>query len=174
MRRMYFLTRSTDDARRITDELLLDRIDEHHIHILTHSGDLPDDLPEATSDEESDFFPALFKGLGLGAVTGLVIGVLLALTSAFGISVEMLYNTPYLAVITIFGGLMGAFGAAIVGVSVPNPLLKRFNKALDEEGRILVMTDVPRDRVDELRARVQKADPDAEYCGVEPLKPAFP
>lgn len=173
MRRMYFLTRSTDSARRITDELLLDRIDEHHIHVLSHSGDLPDDLPEATSDEESDFFPALFKGLGLGAVTGLVIGVLLALVSAFGITLEMLYTTPFLALVAIIGGLMGAFGAAIVGVSVPNPLLERFNRALDE-GRILVMTDVPRDRVDELRARVQKADPDAEYCGVEPLKPAFP
>lgn len=173
MRRMYFLTQSTDGARRITDELLLDRIPESAIHVVTHTGELPDDLPEATSDQESDFFPALFKGFGLGALTGLAIGLLIAAMSLFGVSTEMLLNTPYLALIVIFGGLMGAFGAAIVGVAVPNPLLERFNRELDN-GRILVMANVPRDRVDELRARVQKAAPDAEYCGLEPLKPAFP
>ncbi len=173
MRRMYFLARSTDSARRITDELLLGRIIEPHIHILTHTDHLPDELPEEATSDESDFMPALFKGLGVGALTGLAVGILIAIMPYFGIGAAALIQTPFLAIVAIFGALMGAFAAAIVGVSVVNPSLERFEKALDE-GRILVMADVPRDRVDELAARIQQVEPQAEYCGMEPLKPAFP
>ena len=173
MRRLYFLTRSTDSARRITDELLLGRIAETNIHILTHTDHRPDALPEEATGDESDFWPALFKGLGLGGLTGLILGVVVALIPFFGIGTAALTSTPFLAVTTVFGALMGAFAAAIVGVSVINPSLERFEKALDD-GRILVMADVPRDRVDELAQRVRQAEPDAEYCGMEPLKPAFP
>lgn len=173
MRRMYFLTQSTDSARRITDELLLGRIVETHIHILTHTDHLPDDLPEEATGDESDFWPALFKGLGLGGLTGLIIGIVIALIPYFGIGKEALTTTPFLALMVVFGALMGAFAAAIVGVSVVNPSLERFEKALDD-GKILVMADVPRDRVDELAERIKKAEPAAEYCGMEPLKPAFP
>lgn len=173
MRRMYFLTRSTDSARRIADELLLGRIAETNIHILSHSDHLPGDLPEEATGDESDFMPALFKGLGLGSLTGLVVGILIAITPYFGIGTQALTGTPFLAVIVVFGALMGAFAAAIIGVSVVNPSLERFEQALDD-GRILVMADAPRDRVDELEARIKRTEPDAEYCGMEPLKPAFP
>ena len=173
MRRIYFLTRTTDSARRITDELLLGRIAETNIHILTHTDHRPDALPEEANSDESDFWPALFKGLGLGGLTGLLVGIVIAVTPYFGIGTSAMTSTPFLAVMAIFGALMGAFAAAIVGVSVVNPSLERFEQALDD-GRILVMADVPRDRVDELAQRIKQAEPDAEYCGMEPLKPAFP
>jgi len=173
VRRIYFLTTSTDSARRITDELLLGRVVETDIHILTHTDHLSEELPEEETSDESDFVPALFKGLGLGGVTGLILGLVIAVVPFFGIGVEALTGTPFLAVMVIFGALMGAFASAIVGVSIVNPSLERFEKALDE-GKILVMVDVPRDRVDELADRVKRAEPGAEYCGMEPLKPAFP
>lgn len=172
-RKMYFLMDSSNDARRVTEELLLDKIPEDQISVLTHVGELPDDLPEATPDETSDFWPALFKGLGLGAVTGLILGVLLAATTLFGITFDTLAGTPLLALLAVFGGLMGALGATIVGISAPNTMLKHFDRALNR-GRVLLMVDVPQERVEEIRQDVQQAEPRAEYCGLEPMKPAFP
>ncbi len=172
-RKMYFLMDSSNDARRVTQELLLDKIPEDQISVLTHVGELPDDLPEATPDETSDFWPALFKGLGLGTATGLIVGVLLAATTLFGITFSTLANTPLLALLAVFGALMGAFGAAIVGISAPNTMLQRFDKALNK-GRVLLMVDVPQERIDEIRRDIQQSEPRAEYCGLEPLKPAFP
>lgn len=173
MRRIYFLIGSIDGARKMTDELLLCRISESHIHVVTHTGELPDDLPEATPDQTSDFFPGLFKGIGLGAITALVAATIVAAIPAVGFGFDELYFTPMFAAIVIFGALVGAFFGALVGSSAPNTLFKNFDKALDE-GRILVMADVPRDQVDEIRERVKKAEPGAEYCGIEPLKPVFP
>lgn len=173
MRRIYFLTGSIDSARRITDELLLDRIPESHIHVLTHTGELPDDLPEATIDQSSDFYPALFKGFGLGALSGVAVGFLLVPIPWFDISLAMLLNTPLLIGLALLGGLLGAFAGALVGVSVPSQTLVRFDRELDA-GKILVMVDVERDQADEIRDRVHKAEPNASDCGMEPLKPAFP
>lgn len=178
MRKMYFLMDSSNDARRVMNELLLNKIPEQQINVLTHVGELPDDLPEATPDETSDFWPALLKGGGLGILTGLLIGVLLAMISLSGypllnITFNTLANTPLLALLAVFGGLMGAFGAAIVGISAPNTMLKRFDRALDK-GRVLLMVNVPQQRVEEIRRDIQQTEPRAEYCGVEPMKPAFP
>jgi len=173
VRRMYFLTRSTDSARRITDELLLGRIIESHIHVITHADHLPDELPEEATSDESDFLPAVFKGLGLGGMTGLIVGTLIAFIPYFDLGITILTQTPFLAVMAIFGALMGAFAAAMVGVSVINPSLERFQRALDD-GQILVMADVPRDSVDTIAERIKHVEPQSEYCGMEPLKPAFP
>lgn len=173
MRRMYFVMDSTESARRVTEELLLDKIPQHRIHVIKQDEELPEDLPEATPDEASDFWPALFKGLGIGAVTGLLVGVLLAATGLFGVTFEMLSGTPILGFLAILGGLMGAFGAAIVGISVPNPMLERFQQSLND-GQVLLMADVPSERVDEVRNDIQQTEPKAEYYGLEPLKPAFP
>lgn len=174
MRRMYFLTQSVDSARRITNELLLDRIPEAHIHVITHKGELPEDLPEATPNQTSDFYPGLFKGIGLGALTALLASIVATFIPAIGLDLETLTSTPLIGAIVVLGALFGGFFGAIVGSSVPNSLLKNFDKALDEEGKILMMADVPRDQVDNIRDRVLKVDPEAKYCGLEPLKPAFP
>lgn len=173
MRRIYFMTGSIESARRMTDELLLERIPEANIHIVTHVGDLPDDLPEATLDQLSDFFPGLFKGIGMGALAGLAAGVMLTFLPWTGLSMATLTNSPFLLAIIAAGALLGAFGGALTGVSAPNHMLDRFDRQLDA-GSILVMVDVGRDHVDEVRRRIQKAVPDARYSGTEPLKPAFP
>lgn len=173
MRRLYFLTGSVDGARRITDELLLDRIPEAHIHVVTHTSELPDDLPEATSNQLSDFLPGLFKGLGLGALAGLVAALALAFIPWFDIGPAALISTPFMLAIAVLGALFGALGGTITGISVPNHALDRFNRALDA-GKILVMVDVRRDQAEDIRRRVLKASPGSHYCGLEPLKPAFP
>lgn len=171
MQRLYFLTDSTDSARQITDRLLQKRVPEENIHVLASSADLPADLPEATPDEKSDFWPALFKGIGVGAVTGLIfaLGVAASPLLAGGVGTQ----GPVILLITLFGGLAGALGAAIIGISVPSSLLERFDREM-ARGRLVLMVYVPAKRIQEIRESIRQVRPDTRYCGIEPLKPAFP
>jgi hypothetical protein len=71
------------------------------------------------------------------------------------------------------GAGIGAWLGGMVGMNVPNTRLKRFEKAI-EVGELLVMVDVPRERVDEITALVKHKHPDADVKGTEPTIPAFP
>jgi len=71
------------------------------------------------------------------------------------------------------GALVGAWSSSLVAVSVPNAQLKKFERAL-EQGQILLMVDVPRERVDEITDGIRRHHPEADAEGVEPTIPAFP
>jgi len=63
--------------------------------------------------------------------------------------------------------------SSMVGSAVPNSRLKQFHQAI-EEGKILVMVDVPESRVEEVRERLRAIHPEAEDRGLDPHVPAFP
>jgi hypothetical protein len=49
----------------------------------------------------------------------------------------------------LLGATFGSWAASLIAVSVPNRQLKPFEKDL-REGRLLLMVDVPNERVDEV------------------------
>jgi hypothetical protein len=63
MRRLYFLLPSLSMTNQVVDELLLKRIDDHHIHVVAKEGIPLGDLPEANLLQKSDFIPAVERGL---------------------------------------------------------------------------------------------------------------
>ena len=67
----------------------------------------------------------------------------------------------------------GAWVASMVGSAVPNSRLKQFAQVI-EEGKILVMADVPQHRVNEVREQLNARHPEAEDRGIDPHIPAFP
>jgi len=71
------------------------------------------------------------------------------------------------------GAGVGAWLSGMVGMNVGNTRLKRFEQAI-EGGQLLMMVDVPRDRVDEITAAIRKHHPEAHVKGTEPTIPAFP
>jgi len=73
----------------------------------------------------------------------------------------------------LIGALFGAWVASMVGVAVPNSRLRQFAQAIDQ-GRILLMADVPEHRLDEVRALLNAQHPEAEDRGIDPHIPAFP
>ena len=75
MRRIYFLVPDLDSAHKVTEELLLARIEERHIHVIAKEGVELGDLPEATLLQTSDVIPAVERGLAVGGATGLLAGV---------------------------------------------------------------------------------------------------
>ena len=75
MRRIYFLVPDLESAHKVTEELLLARIEERHIHVIAKEGVELGDLPEASLLQTSDVIPAVERGLAVGGATGILAGV---------------------------------------------------------------------------------------------------
>ncbi|VAW80099.1 NAD/FAD-utilizing enzyme apparently involved in cell division [hydrothermal vent metagenome] len=167
MRRLYFLLPDLDVTHKVVDELLLARVEERHIHIIAAEGVELGDLPEASLLQKSDFIPAMERGVALGGATGVLAG--LAALALPGIVVA---GGAILGV-SLLGAGMGAWLGGMIGMDVENTRVKAFQSAI-EKGEILVLVDVPRDRVSEIEQLVRKHHPDADFEGTEPTIPAFP
>jgi hypothetical protein len=168
-RRIYFVMPDLGSARRMMDSLLLARIDERHIHFLAKRGTSMDGLHEANVLQKSDIVHGAQLGTTIGAVIGCIAGALLIwFPPAEGIP-----QVLALVVATAGGAAFGAWTSSMAAASVPNSRLKRFAAAIDD-GRILLMVDVPEHRVEEINALLNRAHPEATYGGVDPNIPAFP
>ena len=71
------------------------------------------------------------------------------------------------------GTAFGAWTSTLIGLSTPNATLKRFEADI-EAGKILLMVDVPVNRVEEIEEMLARRHPEAVDKGVEPSMPAFP
>lgn len=169
-RRIYWLLPDVGSARRTTDDLLLARISERHIHFVAREGADLTGLHAANVLQTSDVVRAaqagLVMGIGVGALVGAGVAVLLPIVG----------DTPQwgmVAVLAMLGAAMGAWTSSMIGISTPSRRLQRFRSAI-EQGRILLMADVPHSRVAEIEERLQALHPEARLEGLEPHIPAFP
>ncbi len=169
MRRLYFMVPSIDTAKTVVDELLLKRVDDHHIHVVAKEGTPMGDLPEANLFQKSDFIPAMERGLAVGGITGMLAGLAAMTFPPAGL---ILGGGAVLGT-SLAGAGIGAWISGMIGMDVPNTQIDKFEDAI-EKGEILMMVDVPKERVAEIEALIQQHHPDADMGGTEPHIPAFP
>jgi hypothetical protein len=168
-RRLYFIMPDLASARAEGRPSSFARIEERHIHFLAKRGTPMEGLNEANHLQKSDLVHGAQVGLALGALLGFVLG---------GVLVMSLVTDDRWQIVTVLGSgligaLFGAWVASMVGVAVPNSRLRQFAQAIDQ-GRILLMADVPEHRLDEVRALLNAQHPEAEDRGIDPHIPAFP
>jgi hypothetical protein len=142
--------------------LLLARIEERHIHVLAKRGMPLEDLPEATFLQKTDFLPALEQGVALGGATGLLAGLV-----AMALPTGLVLGGGALLAITLAGAGVGGLMASMVGSGIGSRRIEQFQAAI-ENGELLMMVDVPWDRVEEIEAIVKKHHPEAECEGADP------
>ena len=169
MRRLYFMVPDIDTAKIVVDELLLKRVDEHHIHVVAKEGTPMGDLPEANLLQKSDFIPAMERGLAVGGITGVLAGIAAVTFPPAGL---VLGGGAILGT-SLAGAGIGAWISGMIGMDVPNTQIEKFEGAI-EKGEVLMMVDIPKARVEEIEALVQQHHPDADMGGTEPHIPAFP
>jgi hypothetical protein len=168
MRRLYFLVPDTTVGKKVVDELLA-RIEWKHIHVLAKRGTPLEDLPEASVWQKSDIVPAMQRAVSLGGATGLLCGLV-------GLAIQphlVVAGGGILLATSLAGAGIGVYLGGMVGLNVGNTRLKQFEEAI-ERGELLVIVDVPRDRVAGITERIRKAHPQAHPEGTEPRVPAFP
>jgi hypothetical protein len=168
MRRIYFLSPDLATTHKIVNELRSEGIDDNHIHILAKRDTPLEDMPEAGISIKTDFLPAVERGVALGGTTGLLAGLIGLRLAGFAIA-----GGPLLGII-IAGATIGSMMSGLMGMNSGNTRLKKFEEAI-EQGEILVLVDIPKERIETIKQLVIKHHPGADFEGVEPiLPPAMP
>jgi hypothetical protein len=168
-RRLYFLLPDLGSAIQTANDLLLARIEDQYMHFLARRGMSLGGLHEANPLQKSDAVHGAQVGFVIGGVGGFLTGVYIYMTPPEGVVLQL--GTVLIG--TVIGAIFGAWAASLVAMSVPNTRLKAFQTRIDD-GRILLMVDVPPSRIHEVRDLVSRRHPEATAHGIEPTVPAFP
>ena len=170
-RRLYSILPDVEISRKVEDDLLLARISEQQMHFLGKRGTNMQDLPEASQVQKTDIVHGFQVGMFTGALTGAIMGLTAYLMRDI---IGMQMEVGIVLVLFLVGGVYGAFISGLfIGSSTPNVKLKKFQHSMDE-GHILLMVDVAKDRVEEIREIVHQHFPEAEDYGEDHTIPAFP
>lgn len=164
MRTIYFLVPDIETTHKIVDELRAEGIAERHIHVLAKRDTPLQDMPEASLLQKTDFIPALERGAVLGGTSGLLGGLAGLAFSGFVIA-----GGAILGVI-MAGATIGSLAGGLMGMSAGNSKLTQFEDAI-EKGELLVLIDIPRERIEEIKQKILKHHPTAEFEGIEPILP---
>ena len=157
MRRIYFLVPDLATTHAIVDEVRAAGIEERHLHVIGADNVPLEDLPEASLLQKSDFIPAIERAIPLGAATGLLAGLGTIIVPG-GVAMR---GGALLATMAAGAGV-GTLMGSMVAVDIPNSRHQKFAKAI-EEGMLLMLIDVPKDRVDEIEEMIAKHHPEAEF-----------
>ncbi|MDB5797660.1 MAG: hypothetical protein JWP36_1562 [Paucimonas sp.] len=168
--RLFFVFPEVENARRALDELLLARIEARHVHFMTGGGPLPDDLPEASVLQKTDIVSGAEHGMAAGAILGLLLGLFVVWYFDLG---SRSAQATAVVVAASAGLLFGGWAASLVAAALPNSRLKSFYDDLDQ-GRILMMVDVPASRVTEIERLLRERHPETRYGGRDWHTPVFP
>lgn len=168
MKRLCFLSPDIEHARRAVADLKRNGIPEKHIYALARHGTDMEDLPDA-GPEADDFLPAYKRGLELGGAAGLLAGLTALAFPPSGIVV----GGGLVALLGVGGAGLGGLLTGMAGASFPSSRLKDFEAAI-EQGKVLVMADVPRSEVDTFEALIRDLDPEVSVEGVEPPGSVIP
>jgi len=164
MRRIYFLVPNIQITHKIVKELQANGIEDRHIHILAKRDTPLEGLNEAGVSIKTDFIPAVERGVALGGATGLLAGLVGWRFAGFAIA-----GGPLLGII-IAGATIGSLMGGLAGMNSGNSRLKKFEEAI-EQGELLMLVDVPRDRIETIRKLVTRHHTEAEFEGIEPILP---
>lgn len=164
MKRIYFLVPDIAITHKIVDELRSEGIEDRHIHILAKRDTPLEDLPEAGVSVKTDFISALERGVALGGITGLLAGLVGLRFAGFIIA-----GGPILGLI-LAGATIGSLASGLSGMNSANSKLKKFEQAI-EEGELLVLLDIPKDRIEAITQLIIKHHPEATFEGIEPFLP---
>jgi len=168
-RRLYFMLPNVASAEKTANDLLLARIEDKHMHFVAKPGTHLGKLHEAGYGLRNDLLRGAEVGLISGGVLGLVLGIALYATQPIGI---VLQPVIVLAMAVLFA-VLGAWFSSMVGIALPNSQLSQFEDEI-AQGKVLLIIDVPRGRVDEIRTLIGRTHPEANSRGFEPAFPVFP
>ena len=168
-RRLYFVLLGLASAKQIVDDLLLARIEDRHMHFHAKDGVSLEGLHQATLFQTSDIVHGAESGLVVGGVAGVMAGIAVMMFPPTGVSMQLIT----ILITAILGSVFGVWVSSMIASSVPNSRLREFEHDIDD-GKILLMVDVPAMRVTEIRALIAKRHPEAIGGNQEATIPAFP
>jgi len=169
MKRIYFLVPDQESCRHIVAELEASGIPKHHLHVIASMDQALEDLPEAGAWEKTELKHGLEIGLGLGGAAGLLSG-LLAVTFPPG---GLVLGGGAILATTAVGAGYGSLVSAMMKGHEKSHEVHDFEPAL-RRGELLLMVDVPRHDLDQLKGLVLQHHPEAKIGVVSRLEKTAP
>lgn len=163
MQRLYFLIPDRETTTDIVYELNAMGLTKDHLHVMGKDWQPleKEGVPVATLVQTSDVVNASKRGAVVGAVLGLVLGVI-----AHYVLIDT--NIVWMALgMTLFGALFGVWASTMVGVSVQDIKVGKYNKAI-KRGAMLLIIDVPDEREDAYRNAIKRHHPEVAIEKVTP------
>lgn len=164
MRRIYFLAPNIEITRKIVEELHSKGIEDRYIHVLAKRDTPLEGLNEAGVSIKTDFIPALERAIALGGSTGLLAGLIGLRFAGFVIAGGAILG------LIIAGATIGLLAGGLAGINSGNSRLKQFEEAV-EQGHLLVLVDLPQNRIETIQQAIARHHPGAEFEGIEPIFP---
>jgi hypothetical protein len=157
-RRLYFLLPDQNHALSVVNELVQSSIDLDQIHALAGPGVQVDALPVATEAQQRDVARRYEKILWNSnlVIFGAAAGVLVTILASTGPAAWIL------APLTV---MLGTFLFGLRLTRIPDVHLDEFRDAI-AHGEILLMVDVPLEKVPDVEYRVHHHHPEAAIGGV--------
>lgn len=168
-RRLFFLLPDVASATRTADDLLLARVEDRHMQFLARRGTDLGALHEAGYLLKTDLVQGAAIGFLLGAFGGAMLGALIVNYPPEGTSP----SPVALLIAAVVGAVLGTWMGSMAAAALPNSRLKRFREDI-AKGKVLLVLDVPFDRVEEIREVVAARHPEAVSGGMDARYPAFP
>jgi hypothetical protein len=165
-RRLYYVFPSQEDVHKVVNELLLQRIEISHMHVMGPEGTDTKDLPMVTTMQKND----AIRGMLIGCCSGAIVGIIGGIIGHYIVDVSV---SGAIIATTIMGAVIGGWGAGLIATSKPNPELKKFYGEL-KAGHYLLMVDIPKSQADTIANLIKSLHPEANYQGIEPTIPKFP
>jgi len=168
-RRICWLMPDLASARRAMHDLVQARVDVAHIHFAASEGTDMAGLPAANVWQTSDIAHAAKTGWAVGSACGMFLGLIV------GLNFPVMGDEPeweMALVLGVMGGLIGAWSASMIGISIPSPSMQRFEGAM-ERGWILLMVDLPHARAEHIETLLRTTHPEAVPGGESQQVPAY-
>jgi len=147
VKRLYFLVPDVDNATQIVKAMKDMGVVDEGMHVLVKDQEKLQmtQLLEANVFQTTDLLRALVRGAILGGFLGLIAGTLIVKFPPE----EFMLGGGTIVAATIFGLLFGAWSSSLIGISVPNPMIEKFERAV-EAGGIMMLVDIPNERENEV------------------------
>lgn len=164
MKRLYFLVPDLDTTTGIVNELREIGVSEGNIAIVgkDHHALEQAHLHEAGAFASSDFGHAIARGVAFGGTTGLLAGIAAVTFPPMG----LVLGGGAILGMGLFGAGAGAWASSLIGISVPERGIKRYEAAI-EEGHLLMLVDVPRWQAESVCAVIRSHHPDVEISAYD-------
>ncbi|MGR4068092.1 DUF1269 domain-containing protein [Billgrantia sp. C5P2] len=163
MQRLYFLIPDKETTTDIVNELNMMGLTKDNLHVMGKDWKPleKEGVPIATLLQTSDVVNAAKRGAIVGAVLGFVLGLI-----AHYVLIDT--NIVWMALgMTVFGALFGVWTSTMVGVSVRDIKVSKFNKAI-KRGAMLLIIDVPDEREEAFRTAIESHHPEVVIEKVSP------
>jgi len=157
MIRVYFLSPNLFVTDAIVAELQDNLIQKDNMHVVGISNLEIEKhkLPKATLKQITDFLPSIKKGALHGGIVGILSGTLIMYLSIENVEIGKLGVLGF----GLLGLCIGAWSSSMIGVSVPNDVVVRFEDAISR-GEYLLIVDVPKKSIKFLQKIIKQHHPD--------------